>query len=275
MKGFVDRRTRVVTFSSGKGGVGKTFLSLNVAAALAARGHSVVLFDGDMGLANVHVLLGLHPQYDVSDVIADRCTLAQTMLDGPGGIKVIPGASGKRDVAEMNMFEMTRVVQALGRLDPPPDFMLIDTGAGIGKHVTTLARLADSIVVVVRDEPASLADAYGLIKVMSQDFRCRNFEIIINDASSTQRGEQVFERLQQVAMRFLGLPLVLAGIVPHEPEAMSVVRRRQTLLSAAPRSAAAEVVRQIAVRIEAVRVDSESSQFLIDRLTDVAAASGK
>lgn len=275
MMDFIERKTRVITFSSGKGGVGKTFLSLNVAAALAARGHSVVLFDGDMGLANVHVLLGLQPQYDVSDVIAGRCTLQQTLLEGPGGIKVIPGASGKRDMAEMNMFEMTRVVQALGRLDPLPDFMLIDTGAGIGKHVTTLARLADSIVVVVRDEPASLADAYGLIKVMNQDFRSRNFEVIINDASSTQRGEQVFERLQQVAMRFLGLPLVLAGVVPHEAEAMGVVRRRETLLTAAPRSAAAEVVRRIAGRFESLRVDTESSRFLIDRLADVAAASGK
>lgn len=275
MMDFIERKTRVITFSSGKGGVGKTFLSLNVAAALAARGHSVVLFDGDMGLANVHVLLGMQPQYDVSDVIAGRCTLQQTVLDGPGGIKVIPGASGKRDMAEMNMFEMTRIVQALGRLDPLPDFMLIDTGAGIGKHVTTLARLADSIVVVVRDEPASLADAYGLIKVMNQDFRSRNFEVIINDASTTQRGEQVFERLQQVAMRFLGLPLVLAGVVPHEPEAMGVVRRRETLLSAAPRSAAADVVRQIAGRFERLRVDTESSRFLIDRLADVAAASGK
>lgn len=258
-----DRKTRFIAFSSGKGGVGKTFLSLNVAAALATRGHTVWLFDGDMGLANVHVLLGIQPQFDVSDAVAGRCTLSQTLFDGPAGIKVIPGASGKRDMAEMGTLEMTQIVEAIGTLTPPADFMLIDTGAGIGKHVTTLARLADTIVVVVCDEPASLADAYGLIKVMHHDFGSRNFEVVVNDVSSVQRGLQVFERLQQVALRFLELNLVLGGIVPHEPEAMMATRRRETLVTAVPRSAAAAAVCQIATRLEALRADTENSRTFL------------
>jgi flagellar biosynthesis protein FlhG len=258
-----ERKTRFIAFSSGKGGVGKTFLSLNVAAALATRGHSVWLFDGDMGLANVHVLLGIQPQFDISDAVAGRCTLAQTMFDGPAGIKVIPGSSGKRDMAEMGTLEMTQVVQALGTLTPSADFVIIDTGAGIGKHVTTLARLADTIVVVVRDEPASLADAYGLIKVMHQDFGSRNFEIIINDVVSVPRGQQVFERLQQVAMRFLELNLVLGGVIPHESEVMMATRRRETLITAAPRSATTTAIKQIAMRFEGVKVDNENSRAFL------------
>lgn len=268
-----ERKTRFIAFSSGKGGVGKTFLSLNVAAALATRGHSVWLFDGDMGLANVHVLLGVQPEYDVSDAIAGRCTLSQTLFDGPAGIKVIPGASGKRDMADMGTLEMTQIVQAIGTLTPPADFMLIDTGAGIGKHVTTLARLADTIMVVVCDEPASLADAYGLIKVMHQDFGSRNFEVIVNDVSNIQRGQQVFERLQQVALRFLELNLVLGGIVPHEPESMMVTRRRETLVTAASRSAAAAAVRQIATRLESLKVDTENSRTFLSVVDGTARAS--
>jgi len=272
MTDAAKRKTRLIAVSSGKGGVGKTFLSLNLAAALASRGHSVWLFDGDMGLANVHVLLGIQPQFNISDALEGRCTLSQTLFDGPGGIKVIPGASGKRDMAEMGTLEMTQIIQTLTTLTPSADFMLIDTGAGIGKHVTTLARLADTIVVVVRDEPASLADAYGLIKVMYQDFGSRSFEIIVNDVATTQRGHQVFERLQQVAMRFLELNLVLAGIVPHEPEAMMVTRRRETLMSAAPRSVATSSILEIAARFEKLKPAVENVRSSLTLVNGISGA---
>jgi flagellar biosynthesis protein FlhG len=272
MTDAAERKTRLIAVSSGKGGVGKTFLSLNLAAALASRGHSVWLFDGDMGLANVHVLLGIQPQFNISDALEGRCTLSQTLFDGPGGIKVIPGASGKRDMAEMGTLEMTQIIQTLTTLTPSADFMLIDTGAGIGKHVTTLARLADTIVVVVRDEPASLADAYGLIKVMYQDFGSRSFEVIVNDVATTQRGHQVFERLQQVAMRFLELNLVLAGIVPHEPEAMMVTRRRETLMSAAPRSAATSSILEIAARFEKLKPAVENARSSLTLINGISGA---
>jgi flagellar biosynthesis protein FlhG len=272
MTDAAERKTRLIAVSSGKGGVGKTFLSLNLAAALASRGHSVWLFDGDMGLANVHVLLGIQPQFNISDALEGRCTLSQTLFDGPGGIKVIPGTSGKRDMAEMGTLEMTQIIQTLTTLTPSADFMLIDTGAGIGKHVTTLARLADTIVVVVRDEPASLADAYGLIKVMYQDFGSRSFEVIVNDVATTQRGHQVFERLQQVAMRFLELNLVLAGIVPHEPEAMMVTRRRETLMSAAPRSAATSSILEIAARFEKLKPAVENARSSLTLINGISGA---
>ena len=258
--------TRLIAFSSGKGGVGKTFLSLNVAAALAMSGRSVLLFDGDLGLANVHVLLGMQPKLDLSDALAGRCTIGQTLLDGPSGVKVLPGASGNRGMAELTTSEMTRVIQAIDGLTPAPDYMLIDTGAGIGTQVTTLARLADSIVVVVRDEPASLADAYGLIKVMHQDFGSRNIDIVVNDAADVKRGEAVYHRLSQVATKFLGLPLTLAGVVPHENATVTATRRRETLLTAAPHSAAAIAIRQIAARLETSRAGSSGPRFLVDRL---------
>lgn len=261
-----QRKTRLVAVASGKGGVGKTFLSLNVAVALAQRGHSVMLFDGDMGLANVHVLLGVQPNHDVSDVLAGRCQLADTLLEGPGGVKIIPGSSGKRDVAELGVTEVTQTLQAIGALQPAADFLVIDTGAGIGTHVTTLARLSDAVVVVVRDEPASLADAYGLIKVMYQEFGCQRFQLVVNDVFNPRRGLDVFERLQQVAMRFLGLPLELCGVVPHEANAINAVRRRDSLLTAFPDSAGSVAIQRLAANLEMVRIDEGNNEFLIDRL---------
>jgi flagellar biosynthesis protein FlhG len=269
------RKTRLIVLSSGKGGVGKTFLSLNLAVALALRGNSVWLFDGDMGLANVHVLLGIQPQFDISDALAGRCSLAQTLFDGPQGIKVIAGVSGKRDMAEMDARETTQIVQALGVMEPTADFMMIDTGAGIGRHVTALAQLADTILVVVRDEPASLADAYGLIKVMHQDFGSRNFEILVNDASTIRRGQQVFERLGQVASKFLGLDLALAGIVPHDPEARMATRRREPILTAAPNSAAAAAIRQLALRLEGSKTDADRSRSSLRLVVGTAGAGSR
>ena len=266
------KKTRLVALSSGKGGVGKTFLSLNLAAALATRGHSVWLLDGDMGLANVHVLLGIQPEFDISDALAGRCSLGQTLFDGPAGIKIIPGASGKRDLAEMDSLEMTRIVEAFGSIEPSADYMLIDTGAGIGKHVTALARLADTIVVVVRDEPASLADAYGLIKVMHHDFGSRSFEILVNDASTVRRGQQVFERLRQVALKFLGLDLSLLGIVPHEPAVMTATRRRETLMTVAPQSPAAGAIMEIAVGIEGRKTEADRARAALRLVVGTAEA---
>lgn len=262
----MERQTRFIAFTSGKGGVGKTFLSLNFAVALAQRGHSVLLFDGDMGLANVHVLLGVHPERDVSDFLAGRCEIPQIILPGPDGVKIIPGVSGNRDIAELGMRDVARVMNELGAVQPAADFMVIDTGAGIGPQVTTLARLSDLIVVVVRDEPASLADAYGLIKVMYQSFGCQRFQVVVNDTGSPRRGVEVFERLQQVAMRFLGLPLVLAGVIPHEHNAITAIRRRQPLLSTFPASAGAEAVRRLAVNLENIPINAEEWRFLLDRL---------
>jgi len=148
--------------------------------------------------------------------------------------------------------------------------IVIDTGAGIGTHVTTLAQLSDAIVVVVRDEPASLADAYGLIKVMYQEFGSQRFQIVVNGVSNPVRGNQIFERLQNVAMKFLGLPLELAGVIPQDSNAIAAISRRDALLTAFPDSVGAMAVRRVAARLEGVRVNAGSSPFLIDRLDAVS-----
>jgi len=261
-----NKTTRILAFASGKGGVGKTLLSLNTAVALARTHLNVVLFDGDMGLANVHVLLGTQPRVTVADVLAGHCELAQTMFAGPEGIRIIPGGSGIRDLADLPSGEFGRLLQGLQDVQPAPDYLIIDTGAGIGSHVTTLVQLADAIVVVVRDEPASLADAYGLIKVAHTELQCKAFHIVVNDVNDLQRGQQVFTRLQDVAMRFLGLPLTLAGVVPHDNAIADAMRRRDCVVTAFPDSRAAAAIRRLAGELSNMPIAPVDNRFLLDKL---------
>lgn len=259
------KRPRIIAISSGKGGVGKTFVTLQLAATLASLNQRVVLFDGDLGLANVHVLLGIKPAYDISAVVSGEKTLAETLIDGPLGMRIIPGASGMREMAELDGVSLARVLQDLTTIFPLPEVLLIDTGAGIGEHVTTLARLADTLMVVVRDEPASLADAYGLIKVMHRDFGFQKIEVIVNDTSDARRAEEVFVRLNEVSKRFLGLPLVLAGVIPHDGSVAQATRRREMLVQR-PESPAATALRRIANSIAALPALVGPQTFLLDRV---------
>jgi len=263
------KRTRIIAISSGKGGVGKTFLTLQLAAALVDLKKQVVLFDGDFGLANVHVLLGLKPENDVSAVVAGQRRLQDILIEGPRGIRIIPGASGLREMAELDAVGLARLLQGVGSITPLPDYILIDTGAGIGPHVTTLARLADILMVVVRDEAASLADAYGLIKVMHRDFGLQRIEIVVNDSTDSRRADEVFQRLNDVTTRFLGLPVSYAGTIPRDAAVTAAARRRQLLLEYTPKSPAGIAINKIAARVVALPAETGEWSFLVDQMAQV------
>jgi flagellar biosynthesis protein FlhG len=237
---------RAIAISSGKGGVGKTFVSLQLAAWLATLGKSVLLFDGDLGLANLHVLLGLNPESDLSSVLAGEKSLKDICIRGPLGIQIIPGASGVREMAELTEAEVSRLFRDLFEQYAHLDYILIDTGAGIGSHVTSMAKIADEMVVVVRDEPASLADAYGLIKVMHTEFVKQHIKIIMNDCADPIRAKEVFLRLDGVSTRFIGLPLQLAGVVPHDESVKAAALKRQLLVEYSKDCAASKAIALIA-----------------------------
>lgn len=259
--------TRIIAIASGKGGVGKTFLSLQLSGAIAATGKSVLLFDGDLGLANIHVVLGLKPLFDLSAVVSGDKSLNEILLDGPGGIKILPGASGVRQMADLQTQDLARVLQGFGDIVPTPDVMIIDAGAGIGEHVTSLVRLSDRLMVVVRDEAASLADGYALIKVMHQDFGFEAFDVVINDVDSVERGQAIFNKLNTVANRFLGVALKHMGTIPHDPAVVETARRKTLLGLNAPKSAATAAVRSIASEVIAHLSKDTGQLYLMDRLT--------
>jgi len=240
---------RTIAITSGKGGVGKTFVSLQLAGWLATLGKSVLIFDGDLGLANLHVLLGLNPEADLSAVLAGEKSLKEICIRGPFGIQIIPGASGVREMAELTEAEVSRLFRELFEQFSNVDYILIDTGAGIGSHVTAMATIADEMVVVVRDEPASLADAYGLIKVMHTEFVKQHIKVIMNDCTDIARAKDVFLRLDGVSTRFIGLPLVLVGVVPHDEAVKAAARKRQLLVEYSKDCAASNAISKVAEEI--------------------------
>ena len=198
---------RVIAVASGKGGVGKTSVSVNLAMALVHAGQRTLLLDTDLGLANVDVMLGLSPQFTLADVFAGRCELQDTLLEGPRGLWVVPAASGKRHMTELLPQQHIGLVHAFCQLDLPLDAMVVDNAAGISDSVLTFCQAAQDVIVVVCDEPASVTDAYALIKVLSRERGVTRVQVLANQVNNAIEGKQLFEKLERVSARFLDVTL--------------------------------------------------------------------
>ena len=201
----------VVAVSSGKGGVGKTSLTVNLAVALAGRGKKVLVCDADLGLANVDITLGLKPQYDLQHVLAGERTLDEIVIEGPQGVGVIPAASGIARMLELSAAERLEMGLAFTALSERYDLVLLDTAAGIGQDVISFLSGANHVIVVVCDEPTSLTDAYALIKVSASERKVRRFQIVANKVKGSAHGLQVYKKLLNATDQFLDVNLSYLG----------------------------------------------------------------
>ena len=241
---------RVICVTGGKGGVGKTSVSVNLAVAMADAGRHVLLLDADLGLANVDVLLGLTPRFTLADVIEGRCTLQDTLLEGPHGLAIVPAASGKRKMAELSAPEQVRLIRAFSELDRDLDVMVIDTAAGISDSVLTFAQAAQDVILVVCNEPASITDAYALIKVLSRERGISRVHVLANMVRSPAEGRELFDKLARVTDRFLDVTISLLGIIPHDEWLRRSIQRQQAVVEAFPASPSAHALRGVARRID-------------------------
>jgi len=238
---------RVVAITGGKGGVGKTNVSVNLAVSLAEMGKRTLLMDADLGLANVDVLLGLSPKFTLADLVAGRCGLEEVLLEGPEGVLVVPASSGFRHMAELTPAEHVGLVNVFSELQRALDFMIVDTAAGITDSVLTFCQAAQDTVVVVCDEPASITDAYALIKVLARERGLDRVHVIANMVRDPNEGRKLYEKLARVCERFLGdVALHYLGAVPQDDWLRRAVQRQQAVVKAYPGSPSARAITDIA-----------------------------
>ncbi len=274
---FMQRKpVKVIAVCSGKGGVGKTNVASNIAVALGSRGRNTCLLDADLSLANVDVLLGLQPRFNLSHVVEGKAELADTILRGPRNIRIVPASSGNFCMTDLPPAAQVGIIQAFSELRNQPEVMIVDTAAGISPSVARFVQAAQHPVVVVRDEPASLTDAYALIKVFSQHYGVSRFHIVTNLCRTTREGRALDGKLARVTDSYLDVVLRHLGDVPQDDYLVKAVQEQRAVVDAYPRSAAGEAFQRIAANIDAMPAAREASggiEFFLERLLMADAAS--
>ncbi len=230
---------RVISVTSGKGGVGKSSVVVNLALALANEGERVLVMDADVGLGNVGILLGLRPTLTLDDVFNGSRRLSEVIVTGPGGIRIIPAGSGGDRCSILNPRERLLLMDELDAIDEEFDVLIIDTESGISENVTYFNAAAQEIVVVLSPEPTSLADVYALIKVMATRHGERRFKVLVNMVRDSDEALEMFKRLSQVVSRFLDVSLDFFGCIVRDERLVDSVRRQRAVVELHPRSAAA------------------------------------
>jgi flagellar biosynthesis protein FlhG len=250
-------KARITAVTSGKGGVGKTFIAANLAAALARRGERVLVLDADLGLANLDVVLNLYPKITLHDVFTGKADLNDAILPAPGGFSVLLAGSGLVEYSRLTTEVREQLLAVIQKVAPRFDHILLDTGAGISDVVLYAVSLADEVLVVATPEPTSLTDAYATIKVLASQQQRRVIRLVVNQSSRAGEGRVIRGQLQQVVDRFVSngtdtpLKLELLGEVPHDPAVREAVQRRQLLLDSTPGCAAATALGSIAEKLAA------------------------
>ncbi len=260
---------RVIAVTGGKGGVGKTTVAVNLAIAFAHRDKKVMLLDADFGLANVDVLLGLHPKANLHHVIQGSCNLEEVIVEGPAGIKVIPAASGIAEMAALSQETHAGIIQAFSELSQDVDVLIVDTAAGISDAVTSFIRAAQEVLVVVCDEPASITDAYATIKLMSREHGIFRFRILANRAVSAQQGHEIYNKILKVTDRFLDVALDYMGYVPEDDYLRKAVKKQRAVVEAFPRSKSAQAFMTLVDKANKWPMPASASghlEFFVERL---------
>jgi flagellar biosynthesis protein FlhG len=268
LRSLVEQRHRasVIAITSGKGGVGKSNIAVNLAIQFSAAGKDVVLLDADLGLANADVLCNVDLPCNLSHVIARKKEIRDVMVRAPGGFRLIGGASGLARMADLSDFDRQRLVDSLAEVEQQADVILIDTGAGISPNVLSFTRAADHVLIVTTPEPTAITDAYAMVKVVSRDGMQRRISLLVNQVRSMGEAQEVYDRISRVAKQFLGISVHDAGSISADETVVASVRRRIPFVLGSPRCAASMGIAQLAIRLQQGVAASLSSTGFFQRI---------
>ena len=241
---------RVISITSGKGGVGKTNFALNLAIYMARTGKRVVIVDADFGLANVEVLLGINPKYTFNDVLTGEVSVKDALSDGPEGLMFLSGGSGMIQLADISESQIDVLLNSFNQLEELTDILLIDTGAEISKSVTNLLRASHETIVVTTSDPTSITDAYAVIKAMSDDNpEPPQLKIVINRVDSQKEGREVYDRLRRVCDRFLNVKPISLGYIPYDKNLSRAVKSQEPVALMFPNSESSRSIESIGLKL--------------------------
>jgi len=264
-----QKPVKVISVTGGKGGVGKSNITVNLAISLAKKGQKVLIMDADLGLANVDIMLGIRARKNLSHLISGECTLEEIMLDGPDGIKIIPASSGTQQMAQLSEMEHAGLIRAFSSLTEQIDTLLVDTAAGIADNVISFAVASQDLLIVVCDEPTSITDAYALIKILSQDYGLFRFRVVANMVRTEKEGRDLFKKLSRVTDQFLDVALDFVGAIPFDENVRKAVRKQQALVNIYPSSPASLAINDIASKVlewPVPQVAKGNIEFFMERM---------
>ncbi|AVX20751.1 flagellar biosynthesis protein FlhG [Carboxydocella sporoproducens DSM 16521] len=242
-------RTRVIAVTSGKGGVGKTNFTINLALTLTKLGKKVLVFDADLGLANVDVVLGVTPKYTLYNLIKDEMNIRDIITTGPGGLGIIAGGSGIQELANISRKKLNTFIKSLQELEGMADILLIDTGAGLNRNVLAFVQAADEVIVVCTPEPTSITDAYGLIKALHSKKPDARISLVVNRVENMEEGKNTANKLTMVSQRFLKLNLEQLGFIWDDLHVSKAVKYQEPFVLKYPNCLASTCMKGIADKL--------------------------
>ncbi len=264
-----SRPVRVIAVTSGKGGVGKTNISVNLAMALSAANLKVMILDADLGLANIDIMLGLSPQYNLSHVMSGEKRLSEIIVDGPADLKIIPASSGVAAMSSLSEAENAAIIRAFSEISYELDVFLVDTAAGIDNSVVSFCKASQEVIVVVCDEPASITDAYALIKLLNREHDIYRFHVLANMVHSVKEGRELFLKILRATDKFLDVSLDFMGTVPYDMYLRKAVQKQSPVVQVFPQSPSALAFRNLAqktIRWPMPKMAGGYLEFFLERL---------
>ncbi|MDR3563785.1 MAG: MinD/ParA family protein [Negativicutes bacterium] len=239
-------QARVIAVTSGKGGVGKTNLTVNLALALANMDQKVLIIDADLGLANVEFIFGVSPQYNLMHFLDEGYLLNDIVVDGPRGVKFMSGGSGIPQLANLSEAHLGRIISQMVQFDQWADIIIVDTGAGLHRNVINFVMAADEVIIITTPEPTAIADAYAMMKTYAANYGRAPLKLVVNRVLDNAEGQMVVDKLIKVSLRFLGLSISSLGFVYEDPNMIKAVKSQVPLLLAHPASSSARCIENIA-----------------------------